>query len=140
MITRTKWIAGVLTLVLATASGDLALGKTGYSVKVSVPTTSVREGQTVVITVHGDAIDHALMDLYTARPACLPSWKAEANLGKDGTAQLRLGGDRVRGAFSRRFDLRAFGIGTHHACAYLYSRDLHTLAHAAVTWLVRSPA
>lgn len=142
-LSRRWWIAGVLTLALAVVSSGLALaGTPGYSVKVSVPAVPVRQGQTVRIVVHGDAIDRAGMDLYTSRPACLPNWKDEVNLAKDGLARLRIGSFE-RGAFSRQFDLPAAEIGTHHACAYLFStvstgHSGKTLAHVAAYWLVRS--
>jgi hypothetical protein len=138
MITRTRWIAGLATLALAAASTGLATGKAAYNVKLSVPTTPVRDGQRVDLRVYGDAIDRVGMDLYTSGHACLQSWGAEVELAKAGRARLRLY-EPVQGAFSRHFDLLEGGKGTHYACAYLFRTrgPDETIAHAAAPWHVR---
>ena len=146
-LSRRWWIAGLLVLALAAASNGLALGKTpGYNIKLSVP-TEVRQGQMVDITVSGDAPrqGNTTMDVYTSRLACLPKWKDEVELAKgdNPAVMLRLGGDKVSGAFSRRLmPLHAGAIGTHHACAYLFTSlgGDKTFDYAAAYWLVKSRA
>jgi hypothetical protein len=132
-LSRRWWIAGVLTLALAAASSDVALGMPTYSVNVSVPTTA-QQGQKVDIKVHGHAGDRVSLSVYTSTAACRDKVFDEAKIVHFGGTHHKLTAE-VDGSFSTGFRVEG-AKGTHYACAYLYKSSFKTLAHGAASWQV----
>src|SRR5690348_1126449 len=117
MTTRAKWAAGLATLALAGVSSGGALGKGAYEVKLAVPTTALRAGQTVHVTVTAHALHRAILDLWESKHVC-PHTPPHRN---SSAIHFAYAGIEVRDRLHKSFGIDNPWIGTTHVCAYLYN-------------------
>jgi hypothetical protein len=142
MIMGPKWIAALGALALAGGSSGVAVagptikhpGLGTYVVRVSVPTTPVREGSTLGadITAHGDSPNRAQLEVFASKVKCEHS----AGLEKSKGSHLIIN-EKVVGRFSHAVKYVTVK-GTWFACAYLYKIGApnDTLARAEASWQV----